>query len=86
MFLSQKADLDAFRSVYLETLGMITKEHGLIETISVSPAAPPPIAIMCGIVPRYLSRVYRHPKIASPKGLRPSGLHTREQAPWTPIT
>lgn len=48
MFLRQKADLDAFRSVYLETLGMITKEHGLIEMISVFPAAPAPIAIMCG--------------------------------------
>lgn len=48
MFLRQKADLDAFRSVYLETLGIIIKEHGLIETISVFPAVPAPIAIMCG--------------------------------------
>ncbi len=48
MFLNQKADLEAFKSVYSETLALISAEHGLPETISIFPAIPAPIAIMCG--------------------------------------
>jgi hypothetical protein len=47
-FLNQKADLEAFKAIYSETLGLISAEHGLLETISVFPAVPAPIAIMCG--------------------------------------
>ncbi|MBS0272617.1 MAG: HNH endonuclease [Proteobacteria bacterium] len=48
MFLNQKADLEAFKAIYSKTLGLISAEHGLLETISVFSAVPAPIAIMCG--------------------------------------
>lgn len=48
MLLRQQADLERFRVTYLEALGIIAKEHGLVESISVFPAVPAPIAILCG--------------------------------------
>ncbi|CRX38202.1 HNH endonuclease [Estrella lausannensis] len=48
MFLRQYADLEAFRSIYIETLRVIADAHGLQKTISVFPAVPAPIAILCG--------------------------------------
>jgi hypothetical protein len=47
-FLRLKADLDAFRVAYQEAIGLIIKNHGLLDTIDLFPAVPAPIAVLCG--------------------------------------
>ncbi len=47
-FLRQKRDLEAFRVIYQEALGLITKEHGVIGKVALFPAVPAPVAVLCG--------------------------------------
>lgn len=47
-FLKKKSDLEEFKLVYLKFLALISKEHGLSEQISVFPAIPAPVAVLCG--------------------------------------
>ena len=47
-FLQKRSDLEAFRIIYQEALGVIMKEHGTLEKISLFPAVPAPVAILCG--------------------------------------
>lgn len=48
LFLNRREDLIAFRRIYQETLALILRDHGAVETISVFPAVPAPVAIVCG--------------------------------------
>jgi len=48
LFLRQKQDLDAFRSVYHQALAEILRDHGSIPSIDIFPAIPAPIAVLCG--------------------------------------
>lgn len=48
IFLRQRTDLEKFRFIYLQALGLIAEERGLVETVSVFPAIPAPVAILCG--------------------------------------
>jgi hypothetical protein len=50
-FLRLKADLDAFRVAYQEAIGLIIRNHGLLDTIDLFPAVPAPIAVLCGREP-----------------------------------
>lgn len=47
-FLNQRVDLEAFRTVFQEVMGMIVADHGLIPLIELFPAVPAPIAVLCG--------------------------------------
>lgn len=47
-FLRQRTDLEAFRVAYQEVLALIVKEHSHAKKISLFPAVPAPIAILCG--------------------------------------
>lgn len=47
-FLRTRKDLENFRLAYQDALGMIIKNHGLVETIDIFPAVPAPIAVLCG--------------------------------------
>ena len=48
MFLERRGDLIAFRRIYQEALALILRDHGAVESISVFPAVPAPLAIVCG--------------------------------------
>lgn len=47
-FLRLRQDLDSFRNAYQEVIGIILKNHGLVESIDLFPAVPAPIAVLCG--------------------------------------
>lgn len=47
-FLAIQQDVENFRIVYQEALGLILKNHGLIKAVDLYPAIPAPIAILCG--------------------------------------
>lgn len=47
-FLRQRRDLEAFRLIYQEAMGMIMKEHGVLAKVALFPAIPAPIAVLCG--------------------------------------
>jgi hypothetical protein len=47
-FLRQRRDLDAFRLVYQEALGLIAGQHGILASIDLIPAVPAPVAILLG--------------------------------------
>jgi hypothetical protein len=47
-FLRTKSDLDAFRSAYHQAQSMIALRHGDSAPISLFPAVPAPIAVLCG--------------------------------------
>ena len=48
LFLRQKRDLEAFRSIYHQALAEILRDHGSITNIDLFPAVPAPIAVLCG--------------------------------------
>jgi len=47
-YLRLRQDLENFRSAYQEALGTIVRDHGLLKTIDLFPAVPPPVAVLCG--------------------------------------
>lgn len=47
-FLKAKIVLEEFRAAYQQALGVITTEHKGISSISLFPAVPAPIAVLCG--------------------------------------
>lgn len=48
MFLSSRADLENFRISYQEAIASIVRDHPGIKSMSVFPAVPAPIAVLCG--------------------------------------
>jgi SMODS-associated and fused to various effectors sensor domain len=58
-FLRTRQDLDRFRIIYQQALGMIIQRHGLQATIDLFPAVPAPVAVLCGreLLPKV------HPKL-----------------------
>ena len=61
-FLRVRQDLENFRRAYQEALGIILKNHGLIEHINLFPAVPAPIAVLCGreLLPKVHPRLRVH--------------------------
>lgn len=57
-FLNTRADLANFRLAYIDALGEIAARHGVGEAISLIPAIPAPVAVICGRA--------RHPKAHGP--------------------
>lgn len=57
-FLNTRADLANFRLAYIDALGEIAARHGVGEPISLIPAIPAPVAVICGRA--------RHPKAHGP--------------------
>lgn len=47
-FLRTRQDLENFRNAYQSALGIIVRDHGMIEKIHLFPAVPAPIAVLCG--------------------------------------
>ncbi len=48
MLLRQRQDLDNFKRVYHEFLGVVTADHPNAKEIHLFPAVPAPVAVMCG--------------------------------------
>jgi CBASS immunity sensor of nucleotide second messenger signals/HNH endonuclease len=59
LFLTQRQDLEAFRSIYHQILAEILRDHGSISSIDVFPAVPAPIAVLCGfeVFPKVSPRI-----------------------------
>jgi hypothetical protein len=47
-FLRSEQDLHNFRVAYQQALGIIVRNHGLIQVIHLFPAVPAPVAVLCG--------------------------------------
>lgn len=47
-FLRKREDLVAFQVAYQKTLGIIGRTHGAADEISLFPAVPAPVAVLCG--------------------------------------
>jgi hypothetical protein len=46
-YLRLRQDLMNFQRIYQQMLGMILKDHPNLEEISLSPAVPAPVAVLC---------------------------------------
>jgi hypothetical protein len=47
-YLRLKHDIDDFRNIYLQALRVMMSEHGRLDEIHLFPAAPAPVAVLCG--------------------------------------
>jgi len=47
-YLRLRQDLMNFQRIYQQMLGMILKDHPNLEEISLFPAVPAPVAVLCG--------------------------------------
>jgi hypothetical protein len=47
-YLRLKHDLDDFKNIYLQALRVMVSDHGRLDEIHLFPAAPAPVAVLCG--------------------------------------